>query len=278
MVTPTQTGARQTVATWTEQPPCPCSRPGRRRPSGSTPTATATPRPCWTPRRVQATLQVPSDQAGHARLLRLADTQAPGRRMWALEGTGCYGAGLTRFLVDRGEGWTVIDRPQPPPGQERPLGRRPGRPRGPGPRPPHQPLPARAPRGAAGAAPHPGRHRGRRSRCPPPAQGPDRHRPGAAAGQLGGGGPGASRSTPAPGWRLCLGIRWSTGPPCGRSALTAQRVLAARREAKQLEAELRQLVTVVAPACSASPGSAPSPPHHRCPAADQLVPAWPVPL
>lgn len=38
---------------------------------------------------VRATLEVPSDQAGHVRLLRLADTQAPGRRVWALEGTGC---------------------------------------------------------------------------------------------------------------------------------------------------------------------------------------------
>jgi transposase len=38
---------------------------------------------------VQATLQVPSDQAGHARLLQLAAAQAPGRRVWALEGTGC---------------------------------------------------------------------------------------------------------------------------------------------------------------------------------------------
>jgi transposase len=50
---------------------------------------------------VRATLEVPSDQAGHTRLLRLA--QVLGRRVWALEGTGCSGAGLTRFLVDQGE-------------------------------------------------------------------------------------------------------------------------------------------------------------------------------
>jgi Transposase len=55
---------------------------------------------------VRATLEVPSDRAGHVRLLQLADEQAPGRRVWALEGTGCYGAGLTRFLVDQGE-WVV---------------------------------------------------------------------------------------------------------------------------------------------------------------------------
>jgi transposase len=68
---------------------------------------------------VRATLEVPSDQAGHARLLQLADAQARGRRVWALEGTGCYGAGLTRFLVDRGEWVVEIDRPKRPRGRHR---------------------------------------------------------------------------------------------------------------------------------------------------------------
>jgi transposase len=63
---------------------------------------------------VRATLEVPSDRAGHGRMLRLADEQAPGRRVWALEGTGCYGAGLTRFLVDQGEWVVEIDRPKRP--------------------------------------------------------------------------------------------------------------------------------------------------------------------
>jgi transposase len=66
---------------------------------------------------VRATLEVPSDRAGHARLLRLADEQASGRRVWALEGTGCYGAGLTRFLVDQGEWVVEIDRPKRPRGR-----------------------------------------------------------------------------------------------------------------------------------------------------------------
>ena len=52
---------------------------------------------------VRATLEVPSDRAGHARLLQLALAHAPARRVWALEGTGWDGAGLTRFLVDQGE-------------------------------------------------------------------------------------------------------------------------------------------------------------------------------
>jgi transposase len=66
---------------------------------------------------VRATLEVPSDQAGHAQLLQLADEQAPGRRIWALEGTGCYGAGLTQFLVDQGEWVIEIDRPKRPRGR-----------------------------------------------------------------------------------------------------------------------------------------------------------------
>ena len=66
---------------------------------------------------VRGILQVSSDRAGHSRLLRLADTQAPGRRVWALEGTGCYGAGLTGFLVERGEWVVEIDRPKRPRGR-----------------------------------------------------------------------------------------------------------------------------------------------------------------
>jgi hypothetical protein len=66
---------------------------------------------------VRATLEVPSDRSGHTRLLQLAQVQAPGRRVWALEGTGCYGAGLTRFLVDQGEWVVEIDRPKRPRGR-----------------------------------------------------------------------------------------------------------------------------------------------------------------
>ena len=47
---------------------------------------------------------MPSDRAGHARLLQLAQVQAPGRRVWALEGDGLLWAGLTRVLADQGQG------------------------------------------------------------------------------------------------------------------------------------------------------------------------------
>ena len=49
-------------------------------------------------------------------------------------------------------------------------------------------------------------------------RGPDRHRPPSRCGTGYGGGPGASRLVPAPGWWPCPAIRWSTGPPCARWA------------------------------------------------------------
>jgi Transposase len=62
-------------------------------------------------------LDVPASQAGYQQLLRLACQRAPGRRCWALEGTGCYGAGLASFLLDHGEWVVEIDRPQRPRGR-----------------------------------------------------------------------------------------------------------------------------------------------------------------
>lgn len=44
---------------------------------------------------------------GYHELLRVAARYAPGRRAWAIEGTGSYGAGLARFLAGRGE--TVLE-------------------------------------------------------------------------------------------------------------------------------------------------------------------------
>jgi transposase len=55
--------------------------------------------------------QVQADAAGYRRALALARAQAPGRRLWALEGTGSYGAGLARFLVARGERVVEVERP-----------------------------------------------------------------------------------------------------------------------------------------------------------------------
>jgi transposase len=50
---------------------------------------------------VEATVLADSD--GYAEALRLVEEHAPGRRAFAIEGTGSYGLGLTRFLTGRGE-------------------------------------------------------------------------------------------------------------------------------------------------------------------------------
>src|SRR5262245_33614614 len=44
-----------------------------------------------------------ANEAAFARLLRQIDVRARRPRAWAIEGSGSYGAGLVRFLIDRGE-------------------------------------------------------------------------------------------------------------------------------------------------------------------------------
>jgi transposase len=56
---------------------------------------------------------VPAAPAGYQQLLQLADQQ-PGRRVWAIESTGGYGAGLTRFLHAHHEQVVELDRPKRP--------------------------------------------------------------------------------------------------------------------------------------------------------------------
>ena len=46
---------------------------------------------------------VAADSGGYAEALAAASAHAPGRRAFAVEGTGSYGAGLTRFLRGQGE-------------------------------------------------------------------------------------------------------------------------------------------------------------------------------
>jgi transposase len=64
-----------------------------------------------------AQLEVPSSRAGYATLLGLVIERAPGRRCWALEGTGCYGAGLASFLAAQDEWVVEVDRPKRPRGR-----------------------------------------------------------------------------------------------------------------------------------------------------------------
>jgi transposase len=56
-------------------------------------------------------LTILASRQGYRQALRLAKRHAPGRRCWALEGSGCYGAGLARFLTDRGERVLEVERP-----------------------------------------------------------------------------------------------------------------------------------------------------------------------
>jgi transposase len=55
-----------------------------------------------------------TDAMGYRRVVGFADEHAPGRRVWAIEGTGSYGAGLTTHLLERGEWVVEIDRPARP--------------------------------------------------------------------------------------------------------------------------------------------------------------------
>ena len=61
-----------------------------------------------------AQLTVATTTVGHRQLLGLAQRQAPGRRVWAVEGTGSFGAGLTSLLADHGEWVVEVDRPKRP--------------------------------------------------------------------------------------------------------------------------------------------------------------------
>jgi transposase len=60
------------------------------------------------------TLTCPTDRSGLDRLLRFGRRHPIDRRLWVLEGTGCYGAGLTAFLMAAGETVAEIDRPRRP--------------------------------------------------------------------------------------------------------------------------------------------------------------------
>ena len=63
---------------------------------------------------VVANRTVPADAFGYKCIHRFALEHAPGRRLWAIEGTGSYGSGLTTSLLEQGEWVTEIDRPARP--------------------------------------------------------------------------------------------------------------------------------------------------------------------
>ena len=56
--------------------------------------------------------EIAANVRGYRRLRALAEAAAPGRRLWAVEGTGSYGTNLTSFLLEHGERVAEIDRPR----------------------------------------------------------------------------------------------------------------------------------------------------------------------
>jgi len=64
---------------------------------------------------VLETTDTPAYARGYQRLLEFAHQHVPGRRCWALEGTGSYGASLAAFLADAGEQVIEVCRPKRPP-------------------------------------------------------------------------------------------------------------------------------------------------------------------
>jgi hypothetical protein len=63
---------------------------------------------------VLAQITTSADAAGYRRLLDFAHLQLPGRRCWAVEGTGSFGAGLAGFLQQHGERVVEVGRPKRP--------------------------------------------------------------------------------------------------------------------------------------------------------------------
>jgi transposase len=62
---------------------------------------------------VRATTTLPADAFGYRRLLAFAREQGAGR-LWAIEGTGSFGRGLTTFMLEQQERVVEVDRPARP--------------------------------------------------------------------------------------------------------------------------------------------------------------------
>ena len=222
-----------------------------------------------------AQLEIPSDQAGAEVLLSVVTERVPGRRCWALEGTGCYGAGLASFLADQGEWVVEVDRPK------RPRGRTGAK---------SDVLDAiRAGWEALSreylACP---RQRGQRealrvlhlTRSGAVKVSADARRhlkalvvtaPEPLRAEL-------RRGTWIRQAQACTALVSASTDPVEHRAtvralrLTAERALAAHHEARALTKELQVLVRAMAPALLAQPGVGAG---HRCPGTDQLVAPWP---
>jgi hypothetical protein len=147
---------------------------------------------------------VAANSGGYAEALQLAERHAAGRRAFAVEGTGSFGAGLTRFLTAEGQQVFEVSRLRRAPlwrqdRCSRCCSRRPQRPRRETSR---DPACQRRTRGAAGSARGPGGSGQREDRRAQPAPRPAHHHPRASP----------QRATPA-----------QPGSPAGASDLRSTR-------------------------------------------------------
>lgn len=62
----------------------------------------------------RATTTDVADPGGYQRLLAFVGQQTPQRRVWAIEGSGSFGRGLTTYLLEQGEEVVEVDRPARP--------------------------------------------------------------------------------------------------------------------------------------------------------------------
>jgi transposase len=63
---------------------------------------------------VLAEITLAADAFGYRRMLAFARQNAPGKRVWAIEGTGSFGSGFCTYLLEEGEWVVEIDRPARP--------------------------------------------------------------------------------------------------------------------------------------------------------------------
>jgi len=63
---------------------------------------------------VLAQITTSADAAGYRQLLDFANRHVAGRRLWAVEGAGSFGAGLTAILQQHGERVVEVGRPKRP--------------------------------------------------------------------------------------------------------------------------------------------------------------------
>jgi hypothetical protein len=209
---------------------------------------------------VLATTTTSADAAGYRQLLGFADRHLPGRRLWAVEGAGSFGAGLTVALQQHGERVVEVGRPKRPASRSGAKATR-WTPSGPPAR--RWARTARPSRAAAASGRPCGRCWVPGAARPPPAWPP----------------PGSSRRWSSAPPRSCApscaavppAARSTTAPACGRGRAgrfqhqatvralraTAQRIEFLAAEAEQLQAELTVLVGAVAPWLLEVPGVGP---------------------